>query len=390
MVTGRLPFKSDSEFALMSAHLTAAPPPPISFAPDIPATLNDVILKSIAKDPAQRFQSAEEFRDALYNTAPVATQSMPALAPAFAALPPRSGAVAQEGPISAPPPNIPTRKNKWYVLAATVLMAAVGLSIAHWRRQGADPRKPLPPPKVDLQTAISNSQQPSIGASGGQTIQTDADGSAHDNDSNTAGNSGGTNSGISGTASAKDAGEKRSPADSTRQSVSTGDIQQAGSNEHRSPAKSRRTAVGARNVQPAGRMSPAAVVASDKPVESQIAPETRLSDTRSTQESLQSTPTSETQAQPQAKDQGSSAELKDRLTLLQLRAAPLRDSLQRMRAEQSSQGISMRQDISNAEQRMNHYLAEAAAALNQQSPDTKSLLDKAETAMEELEHFFGR
>jgi eukaryotic-like serine/threonine-protein kinase len=65
MVTGQLPFQADSNFAVMLAHLNEQPKPPIDLQPGLPAGLNDIILKAMAKDPAARFQSADEFRQAL-------------------------------------------------------------------------------------------------------------------------------------------------------------------------------------------------------------------------------------------------------------------------------------------------------------------------------------
>jgi serine/threonine protein kinase len=62
MVTGARPFKGESAFAVMTAHIGEAPLP-LSTA--FPSPLNSIVLKALAKDPAQRFQSAEEFRVAL-------------------------------------------------------------------------------------------------------------------------------------------------------------------------------------------------------------------------------------------------------------------------------------------------------------------------------------
>ncbi len=65
MAVGSRPFQSDNSFALMLAHVEQAPQPPSERKPDLPAALNDAILKALAKGPGDRFQSAGEFRDAL-------------------------------------------------------------------------------------------------------------------------------------------------------------------------------------------------------------------------------------------------------------------------------------------------------------------------------------
>jgi serine/threonine-protein kinase len=65
MVTGDRPFHGDSSFSLMAAHVNQPPTPPIELQPEMPAGLNQIILTSIAKSPAERFQSADAFRNAV-------------------------------------------------------------------------------------------------------------------------------------------------------------------------------------------------------------------------------------------------------------------------------------------------------------------------------------
>jgi hypothetical protein len=65
MVTGQLPFKSSREQALMFAHLQQEVVPPRTYRPNLPWHLSDVIVRSLAKAPGDRFASAREFSDAL-------------------------------------------------------------------------------------------------------------------------------------------------------------------------------------------------------------------------------------------------------------------------------------------------------------------------------------
>ena len=65
MVTGRRPFEGESDYSIMAAHLQQPPQPPVLFDSSLPQPLNDAIMISIAKDPAQRFQTAAAFRSAL-------------------------------------------------------------------------------------------------------------------------------------------------------------------------------------------------------------------------------------------------------------------------------------------------------------------------------------
>src|SRR5262249_9960828 len=65
MLCGRPPFDSKSQFELMLAHVNQAPEPPSAFVPSLPRTLDDVLLKALAKDPADRYATATEFGSAM-------------------------------------------------------------------------------------------------------------------------------------------------------------------------------------------------------------------------------------------------------------------------------------------------------------------------------------
>jgi eukaryotic-like serine/threonine-protein kinase len=65
MVTGKRMFSATSSFSIMRAQVSEMPPQPIEVTPALSKSLNDVIMKAVAKDPAQRFQSAEAFNSAL-------------------------------------------------------------------------------------------------------------------------------------------------------------------------------------------------------------------------------------------------------------------------------------------------------------------------------------
>jgi serine/threonine-protein kinase len=65
LLTGKLPFQGDSQYSLMTAQLNQQPAPPISLRSDVPPALNEIILMAMAKEPADRFQSADAFCNAL-------------------------------------------------------------------------------------------------------------------------------------------------------------------------------------------------------------------------------------------------------------------------------------------------------------------------------------
>jgi eukaryotic-like serine/threonine-protein kinase len=60
MLTGQVPFTGDTPVEIAMKHLSATPPPLRAKRPDIPESLEMVVMRALAKDPAQRYQSAEE------------------------------------------------------------------------------------------------------------------------------------------------------------------------------------------------------------------------------------------------------------------------------------------------------------------------------------------
>ena len=58
LATGRRPFEAEQSFALASAILHQTPPSPRKFAPKLSRALEAVILKCLAKEPAERYPSA--------------------------------------------------------------------------------------------------------------------------------------------------------------------------------------------------------------------------------------------------------------------------------------------------------------------------------------------
>ncbi len=65
MVVGRRPIQGQTDHALMNAHLNLIPPEPNALNPRIPGSISAAIMRALAKDPTERFQTADEFRTAL-------------------------------------------------------------------------------------------------------------------------------------------------------------------------------------------------------------------------------------------------------------------------------------------------------------------------------------
>ena len=74
MATGRPPFDGDSALEIVQRHMRDRPVSPRSLVPTLSRDLERIILRALEKDPARRFASAAQMRDALraLERAPVA------------------------------------------------------------------------------------------------------------------------------------------------------------------------------------------------------------------------------------------------------------------------------------------------------------------------------
>lgn len=81
MVTGQLPFNADTPLAVAMKHVSEQVPLPIKFNPDVPQLLQTIILKALAKEPNDRFQTAREMVLALQQVDLAANAQQPPIAP---------------------------------------------------------------------------------------------------------------------------------------------------------------------------------------------------------------------------------------------------------------------------------------------------------------------
>jgi serine/threonine-protein kinase len=79
MLTGRVPFSSDSEYDLMKMQIEDAPPPPRVFSNQIPQAVEQAIMRSLAKRSEARFQGAAELRNALLSAIGLAVAPTPTI-----------------------------------------------------------------------------------------------------------------------------------------------------------------------------------------------------------------------------------------------------------------------------------------------------------------------
>ncbi|HEY1479945.1 MAG TPA: Stk1 family PASTA domain-containing Ser/Thr kinase [Gaiellales bacterium] len=149
MLTGRVPFEGDSAVAIAMKHLGEEPVPPSAYAPGTPPALEQVVLRALAKDAGDRYQTAEEMAADLDRArrgvalSPRTEQMTRVIAPSRTASqtrvePPRDatrvwdrGAVP---PRPAPPALAPVRPRRsrwpWVLLALLVLAAGAIAALA--------------------------------------------------------------------------------------------------------------------------------------------------------------------------------------------------------------------------------------------------------------------
>lgn len=154
MLTGQVPFNDSSTAAILVKHLREIPERPSLRNPGgrIPPELEAIALKCLEKDPAARFQSAEEFSAALEKAALAIPGADPAMqADATIRMPTASGAAAAD---EATMPMKATGSAPSPATAATVV-APVAAAAAAVRTERPAPPLPARPGRSDTRpTAV--------------------------------------------------------------------------------------------------------------------------------------------------------------------------------------------------------------------------------------------
>jgi eukaryotic-like serine/threonine-protein kinase len=60
LLTGRVPFTGETPVEIAMKHLSKVPPPPSRLRPEVPRDLDLVVMRALAKDPEDRYATAEE------------------------------------------------------------------------------------------------------------------------------------------------------------------------------------------------------------------------------------------------------------------------------------------------------------------------------------------
>ncbi len=208
LLTGRRPFQADTTYTVLDQQLNSPPQPPIELNPNLPKGLNDIILMALAKDPEQRFQTAEAFRNALKHAVAVqdevpqvvAATASTSVPPSPVQEPAWQPIAAPVTPVPTPPPVMPnafnaapappvapvvqkSRRGLWMGLgavAALIALIAAATVVPSLLRTHASPEpaavatmrtdtpevpsaKPSPPPATPALTTVDGSTTPTVG-----------------------------------------------------------------------------------------------------------------------------------------------------------------------------------------------------------------------------------
>ena len=412
LVTGSRPFQGKSDFDIMIAQLQQTPMPPIEMMPDLPKALNDIIMISLEKDPAKRFQTAEAFSAALGSITPAHINATPMQASASGLMPtvtapappaPRTPtqAMAVGGAVSAPGGYAP-------ITNQPVVMAPQAEAPAAATLPPPEPSHGVPPPSrskgyrglyMTLGALIAlailvlaATQLPRFlktRASGDQTAQVTTTATPNTGapntptvDTSTQPQTGAPSSSSASTSPAPDATQatgafgagnaSNPPVESgASSSLPSGfpstenPVNQGGSTTH-TPKKSpknhntplNQAAGGGQNASPQGAGGAGQV------------------------------------AQPPAENNALNAqeleELTDQHDKLAVRALAANDSVESLRKQMAAGGNNLRSDISASQTRMKMYMDKFDAAMDAKDPvAAKKYMSLAEREVETLEKFFG-
>jgi eukaryotic-like serine/threonine-protein kinase len=370
MVTGQPPFQATSDYSIMAAHVKETPKPPAELKADLPEGLNEIILMAIAKDPAQRFQTADAFGNALSSVAasisasqaavqsrseaatmdtiavsqfPVTAASLPVQAQAA-----KVASVPATPSIPIPPPQPASHRGLYMTLGAVIVLAGlVGAGIYM--------------PRMSKTQAKTVQSQPQTTPSQTSTAQ-------------------------SMTAGSQDAAQPTPPpvpmpgaanANSSPQQTAASAISPAA--ESVNAAQTNATPIPSQEAfpkRPAAKNGSASSVASEA--------------LREADNSAASGNKAASAASNAANESANLDELERDVDQLSNRAAAVDASLDRLQQQQSAAGYGLRGDMAAKQASMKNNLAKAQTAVEHgDAQRAKRYADLAKSDVEALEHFLG-
>jgi serine/threonine protein kinase len=380
LVTARHPFEGDTSFTVMKAHIESTPVPPIEIVPSLSPVLNEIILMAMAKDPEQRYQSAEEFLHVLQklgSAAQPAGVAVDAKSPDAALTAKRLETYSPPTFRPTPPPVTtvsPAQQNAATTVAtksrpqAPAAVSATGASES--QAPVAEAPVPVPVPRsyrvfyIALGSAftiliimLTAMRLPMLHSS-----QSDAKPAANSSGTSATPATPGTSSPQN---SAGAAGSSAAGAGSPGASVTTSPSS-ATPSEATASRKARRSAASGQSAQQQDQNSQAPGSSSDRQA-------------------------ADAAAAAIAENAKAIEELENRFVPLSARASAVKGSFENLRRQQAAAGYSPDSSISTPFHSMEMYLSRADAALSvKDATAAKKNMDLAEAQLSILERRFGR
>ena len=360
LLTGKLPFQGDSQYSLMTAQLNQQPPSPISLRADVPPALNEIILMAMAKEPADRFQSADAFSNALKS---VPVSALPNPGTTFATTPrapvspddtlmgtlaPGAGAM---GRMASPPATT----------QAAVRVPVPPPSPAQPRSPSAIPTVPMAPAPVAAAESAPAANMPPPARSSGRGLWL-AMGSL-------------LGAGVLIAAGVYIPRRMKTHADPEQSNL-----------------PSQTTPAGSVNVDEKGNVSVQAPGVSIKATPDGnvniSAPGTSVQ--TGTNPKMDAKPKAAAPPVPAGPSPEEIAKMEDEADRLSVRASSASGSLETLRQQQQADGYNLRADISSAQDRMQMYIAKGDAALKAKDlPKAQKYYDQADAELSKIEKFLG-
>lgn len=343
ILTGTRPFQGDSDYSIMAAHLNSVPVPPVQIDPRLPAALNEIILMAIARDPAQRFQTAEAFRAALgsvgHSGMPAGASAIPSVGEPTKVMAASAGAAQPAAPVQ----KSGSRRGLYMALGSVATVGVLVLAAIQgpklFKPSSAAQSQAVVTPVPQAQPQTTPAAQPTTPPVGSTPVDTP-------------------------------------PADTAPAPAVSVPTQQT----IVKPAPDPKTRLVAQQSAPTGMRAP-----QQTPQQQTIS---------QVQQPQQQPPQQQQQAAAPALDNAKIAalhDLRDHLMMLGTRANAVKGALATMKREQARDGLGMRTDIVAREQQMELHLDDAEASLKAGDPvKAKKSLDLAERDVEAVEKFLGR
>jgi len=392
MVTGKPPFEADSDYSLMAAQLQKQPKPPVELLPQLPPGLNDVILTALQKDPANRFQMADAFRQAVNRVASTLSTLMPSPVRSTSAPAPPAATELYQETLPAAAARITTAS----VNSATAVEPAQQTTAAS--RQAVQLTEVVPPHRSThrgLYMSVGAFAVLAVLVAAGLYIPRHSSTRAHET---------GNDQPQPPIASQTDRSQSAPPGP-PQPSTSNG-------NQLQSPEPA---SAGSTGVNPAAAPSPATAGGANPAGPSTVSGMHAMSPSpsihrKAKQAAAASSMGSEAEAGSSDESAGTSAssnapaadqqalaadaqleELETEMDQLSSRAESVNNSLNTLRQQQNAQGYGLRGDISSTQEMMKTNIAKAQMAMqNRDAKNAKRYLDLAQPQVESLERFLGR